>query len=293
MKRIMLLNILLLLLTACSNSLGEALEDYQRDMSEIATKNDQLNTLLESFDYSLLNGSSINGDSASLRNSLREMSTVIEDEIVPLVDEIEQELETIEITNDEIDSIHTTFLESFAVKQDFINDIERYIELYYQTLTKSEELVRLSQMFIENQEIRNEYIASAETEEEEEEVNRIIDQINENSSELENSAKELQETTEPEDKQNYIDESLTPIIEEHIRKLNEMNLDTDIAIRVRSITLEMYYGYERYYTERRDTLFYNEELERLQIDTILQQINVYEQLESTYIESLEELINES
>lgn len=293
MKRIMLLNILLLLLTACSNSLSDALEDYQRDISEIATKNDQLNTLLESFDYTLLNGGGVNDASSSLRSQLREMSTVIEDEIVPLVDEIEQELDTIEVTNDEIESIHTTFLESFEVKQNFINDIERYVELYYQTLTKSEELVRLSQMFIENQEIRNEYIASADTGEEKEEVDNIIDQINENSSELEESASELQEITEPEDKQDYIDETLTPIIEEHIRKLNELNLDTDIAIRVRSITLEMYYGYERYYTERRDTLFYNEELERLQIDTILQQVNVYTQLEATYIESLEELINEN
>lgn len=293
MKRIMLLNILLLLLTACSNSLSDALEDYQRDISEIATKNDQLNTLLESFDYTLLNGGGVNDASSSLRSQLRDMSTVIEDEIVPLVDEIKQELDTIEVTNDEIESIHTTFLESFEVKQNFINDIERYVELYYQTLTKSEELVRLSQMFIENQEIRNEYIASAHTEEEKEEVDHIIDQINENSSELEESASELQEITEPEDKQDYIDETLTPIIEEHIRKLNELNLDTDIAIRVRSITLEMYYGYERYYTERRDTLFYNEELERLQIDTILQQVNVYTQLETTYIESLEELINEN
>ena len=122
------------------------------------------------------------------------------------------------------------------------------------------------------------------------EVYRILDELE---AELEESASELQEITEPEDKQDYIDETLTPIIEEHIRKLNELNLDTDIAIRVRSITLEMYYGYERYYTERRDTLFYNEELERLQIDTILQQVNVYTQLEATYIESLEELINEN
>lgn len=292
MKRIMLLIVILSLMTACSNSMDEVLDNYHQDMADIAEKNEQLSILIESFDYTIFTGGNNVESNDSLRAELREMSSTIEEEIIPLADEIEAQLNIVEVTHEDLETIHNTFLESFDVKQNFISDLDRYVELYYQTLTKSEELVRLSQMFIENQEIRKEYIENADTDEEEEEIDRLIDQINENSSELEESANDLQGVSSPQDKQAFIDDTLRPLIENHIRTLNEINLDTDLAIRVRSITLEMYYGYEKYYTERRDTIYYNEELERLQIDSILQQLNVYQDLAVTYRESLSELIDE-
>lgn len=276
-------------MTACSNSLDEALDAYEQDMSDIKEKNEQLSISVESFDFDLFNGGNNTNNSETLRAELNEMAETIEADMIPLLDDIEDQLETIEVTNENIESIHNTFLESHEVKRNFISDLNRYVELYYQSLTKSEELVRLSQMFIENQEIRRQYIDNAETDEEEEEIDRLIDQINTNSEALEESANELQAEEQPQEKQTYIDETLSPLIENHIRALNEINLDTDLAIRVRSITLEMYYGYEKYYTERRDTIYYNEELERLQIDTILQQIDVYQELEDTHEEALEEL----
>lgn len=276
-------------MTACSNSLDEALDAYEQDMSDIKEKNEQLSISVESFDFDLFNGGNNTNNSETLRAELNEMAETIEADMIPLLDDIEDQLETIEVTNEHIESIHNTFLESHEVKRNFISDLNRYVELYYQSLTKSEELVRLSQMFIENQEIRRQYIDNAETDEEEEEIDRLIDQINTNSEALEESANELQAEEQPQEKQTYIDETLSPLIENHIRALNEINLDTDLAIRVRSITLEMYYGYEKYYTERRDTIYYNEELERLQIDTILQQIDVYQELEDTHEEALEEL----
>lgn len=289
MKRIMLLIIILTILSACSGSLEDALETYEQDMADIIENDRQLTDLIESFDLTIFSQDNELLNNEELKNELNNISTMIEEEIVPLHETISQQLTMIDVTNEEVMDLHNIFIESHEVKHDFLNEFSRYVDLSYQSIAKSEELVRLSQMFIENQEIRNEYIDNAETDDEIDEIDLLIEQINTNSEELDETASAVQLEITPQEKQVFIDETLNPLIEGHIRALNEINLDTDLAIRVRSITLEMYYGYEKYYSERRDTIYYNDELERLQINSILQQIDVYQNLDADYAEHLQEL----
>lgn len=289
MKRIMFLIVSLMTLSACSGSFEDALESYEQDMSNIIEQDRELTDMIESFNLSIFDQDNELLNNEEQKTELSSISTMIEDEIVPLHESISQQLTMVEVMNEDILELHDLFIESHEVKHDFLNEFSRYVDLSYQTITKSEELVRLSQMFIENQEIRNEYIDNAETDEEIVEIDLLIEQINANSEELDETARAVQLEVSPQEKQTFIDDTLNPLIEGHIRALNEINLDTDLAIRVRSITLEMYYGYEKYYSERRDTIYYNDELERLQINTILQQIDVYKNLDREYKEELHEL----
>lgn len=290
MKRLMFLIVIFMTLGACSNSLHDAMEEYQHDMSDIYEADRQLKDLIDSFDLSIFDRDNELLNNEELKSELNDISTMIEDEIIPLHDSISQQLSMVEVPHDDISEAHEIFVESYGVKYEFLNEFDRYVDISYQSIAKSEELVRLSQMFIENQEIRSEYIESAETDEEIAEIEMLIEQINANSEELDETARAVQLEITPQEKQSFIDDTLNPLIEGHIRALNEINLDTDLAIRVRSITLEMYYGYEKYYSERRDTIYYNDELERLQINTILQLIDVYENLDMEYEENLRNLI---
>ncbi len=284
--------IALITLAGCSNALAEDMEKYMSDMEEIHKLDDQYTTEAESLDYEYLPEelSSRSGDVDTER--LETISSKLEEDILPLANEMAEKIEDVKVSNEELKEPHDSFKESVETKQEFARQLDEYVKSYLMSVRSNEQLIELSQSFMENQEERDEIIENTEDEAAVDEINRLIEQINENSESLESESQLLQGDESIDEKQNHIDEVMGPLIDEHIQSLNKMNLETESAIRVRSLSLEMYYGFEKYYQERKNTMIYNDKLQGLQLQSIISMKETYQKLDDNYYSRLNEIESE-
>ena len=67
----------------------------------------------------------------------------------------------------------------------------------------------------------------------------------------------------------------------------------DVSMEMGTIyCLWMYYGFEKYYEERKNTMQYNEQLQELQLQNILPLRETYQQLDQEYYDQLNEIESE-
>ena len=265
----LVLMVSLTVLTGCSNALAEEMEKYMADMEEIHGLDEEFTLAADSLDYEYLpeelSSRSVDVDTERLES----ISTKLEEDILPVADQMAEEIETVEVNNEELAEMHDSFRESVEIKQDFARQLDEYVEAYLMSVRSNEELIELSQSFMENQKARDGIIEKTDDTDAVGEIDGLIEQINENSESLESESQLLQGDGSIDEKQKHIDEEMMPAIEEHIESLNQMNLETESAIRIRSLSLEMYYGFEKYYQERKNTMTYNERLQDLQLQSII------------------------
>lgn len=284
--------ITLITMAGCSNALAEDMEKYMSDMEEIHKLDEQYTSEAESLDYEYLPEelSSRSGDVDTER--LETISSKLEEDILPLANEMAEKIEDVKVSNEELKEPHDSFKESVETKQEFARQLDEYVKSYLMSVRSNEDLIELSQSFMENQEERDEIIENTEDESAVDEINRLIKQINKNSESLESESQLLQGDESIDEKQKHIDEVMGPLIDEHIQSLNKMNLETESAIRVRSLSLEMYYGFEKYYQERKNTMIYNEKLQGLQLQSIISMKETYQKLDENYYSRLNEIESE-
>lgn len=278
-----------LALSGCSNDLSRELEDYQLEMEDIHELDETLQEEIDNLELEELQVS-INDMEGELESSdLDGQIECLENDILPDVEKLEEELSDVEVENDEIKAAFSVFEENVSVKSEFIEELYEYLTTYQNSLASNQQLIELSQSFMSNQDERNEIIESTEGDSEAEEVDEIIDQVNTNGESLEEETQLLQSDESLEEKQNHIDNVVLPLIDDHIDVLNEMILETQEAVRVRSLTLEMYYSFKQYYEERKKTIHYNNILQETQLQNILPMKETYEKLTEEYYETLEDL----
>lgn len=282
----------LIILAGCSNALAEDMEKYMSDMEEIHELDEQFTAEAESLDYEYLpeelSSRSVDVDT----ERLEAISGKLEEDIVPLADQMAEKIKAVEVSNEELAEMHDSFKESVEIKQDFAAQLDEYVKAYLMSVRSNEELIELSQSFMENQEERDEIIENTENEEASDEIDNLIEQINKNSESLESESQLLQGDEPVDVKQEHIDDVMTPLINKHIQSLNQMNLETESAIRVRSLSLEMYYGFEKYYQERKNTMTYNEKLQGLQLQSIIPMKETYQKLDENYYSRIKEIESE-
>lgn len=268
------------------------MEKYMSDMEEIHKLNDEFTSEANALDYEYL------PEELSTRNAdvdterLETISEKLEKDLLPPADQMAEKIENIEVNNEELIELHDSFKESVGLKQDFAQQLKDYVQTYLKSVRSNEELIKLSQSFMENQDERDAVIENATNDTASEEIDRVIEQINKNSEALEAESQLLQSDEPIDEKQKHIDEVLTPLINENIQVLNQMNLKTESAIHVRSLSLEMYYGFEKYYQERKKTMTYNEKLQDLQLQSIIPMKETYEKLDKNYHDRLNEIESE-
>ncbi|WP_411843492.1 EMYY motif lipoprotein [Salinicoccus sp. HZC-1] len=282
----------LIILAGCSNKMEEDMKQYMSDMEEIHKLNDEFTSQASALDYEYLPEelSSRNADVDTER--LEAISEKLEQDILPLADQMAEKIKGIEVNNEELVEPHDSFKESIELKQDFAQQLDDYVQTYLMSVRSNEELIGLSQSFMENQGERDKVIESATSDMETDEIDRLIDQINKNSESLESESKLLQGDESIDEKQKHIDNVMAPLIDEHIQSLNQMNLETESAIRVRSLSLEMYYEFEKYYQERKNAMTYNEKLQGLQLQNIIPMKETYEKLDEKYFDRINEIESE-
>lgn len=283
---------LAVLAAGCGPGFEKNFDDYMASMEEVHALDTEYDEKMAQLDIDGL------PEEVSPRNSeinlekLMSISEALDQEIVPVVAQMNDKAVNIQVTDDQLVELHETYIESMEVKQDFVQGLNDYVETYALSVRSTEELIQLSQDFMKNQSERDEVIDSAIKELESREVDSIISQINENSTELEEESQILQLDESQSTKMAHIDNTMLPLIDSHIETLNQMNLETDSAMRVRSLTLEMYYGFRKYYQERKNTMDYNNRLQELQLQNILPLRETYEELDREYDAQIEEIESE-
>lgn len=277
-----------LALSGCNGDLSRELEDYQLEMEDIHELDETLQEDIRSLELEALQDS-INMEEDLESSDLDGQIERLENEILPGIEELEEEITDVEVENEEINTAFSVFEENVSVKSEFIEELHEYLTTYQNSLSSNQQLIELSQSFMSNQDERNEIIENTEGDSEAEEVDDIIDQVNQNGEALEEETQVLQSDESLEEKQSHIDNEVLPLIDDHIDVLNEMILETQEALRVRSLTLEMYYGFKQYYEERKKTIRYNNILQETQLQNILPMKETYEKLTEEYYETLEDL----
>lgn len=278
-----------LILSGCNSDLSNDLESYEADMETIHTLDQTVRDDIDSLDLETLQESMNDMDNDLEADDLDERIELLEDDILPNTEKIKTDIENIEVSNEELEPVFTVFEESTEVTLEFVTLLHEYLTAYQNSLASNAQLIDLSQSFMSNQEERTEVIENTEGEREAVEIDDLISQLNENSSELETEAQLLQGYESLEVKRDHIDDVLLPLIDSHISALNEKLLETQDAVRVRSITLDMYYGFKQYYEERKNTILYNNILQETQLQNILPLKETYEKLNQEYYEGLEDL----
>ena len=203
------------------------------------------------------------------------------------------ELDNIEVTNSEIEEAHSIISESVSVKHDFTSQMSSFLDSYVLSIDSNSQLVSLSHSFITHQEERDNIIESAESPEEVAEINQLIEVLNVNSEALDEHSTAFHNEKSVEEKEQYANDILLPMLDEHIAALNALNISTDKATRARTISLEMYYNYRTYFEERKKVMASVENLQEVSLQNVLPLVETAATLDSQYKEALENKKNET
>ena len=284
--------LLVVVLAACDNNLEADLHTYEESTGQLTGLNNEFNENVNNMDFSKLQAMYYGDEEADIEY-LQNLKTEVDETLVPITDSMTGELDEIEVTNDELKEMHGTLSESVSVKQDFTRQMSAFLNSYVLSIDSNGQLVSLSQSFITHQEERDNIIESAESAEEIDEINQLIDVLNNNSEELDKHSTAFHNEKSVADKEKYANDILLPLLDEHISALNALNISTGKATRARTISLEMYYNYRTYFEERKNVMVSVENLQEVSLQNVLPLIETASTLDSQFKEELESKKNET
>lgn len=282
----------LLFLSACGSSLNEDIKTYENDVEHLIELNSEFNDLVNDMDFDRVERMYFDEEETDL-SFIQDLINRVDQELVPLADSLGHEVESIQVENPEVQEIHNIMLEDVQVKRDFTAQITSFLNAYASSIDSNEQLVTLSQSFITHQEERDNLIESANSNEEIEEMNTLIDVLNKNSEALDEQITNFQSKESVEEKEQFAKEDLLPLIDQHIEEINALNLTTSTATRARTISLEMNYNYRTYFEERKNVMVSVEQLQELSLENLLSQLNTAATLDNQFEEALNNKKNEA
>ncbi len=281
-----------LIIAACGNYLEADLHTYEESTEQLTGLNNEFNETVNNMNFDKLQAMYYGDEDVDIEY-LQNLKTEVDETLMPITDSMTEELDSIEVTNNELEELHGTLIESVSVKQDFTQQMSSFLNSYVLSIDSNSQLVSLSQSFITHQEERDNIIESAESAEEIDEINKLIDVLNKNSEELDEHSTAFHNEKSVEDKEKYANDILLPMLDEHIGALNSLNISTDKATRARTISLEMYYNYRTYFEERKKVMMSVENLQEVSLQNVLPLIETAATLDSQFKEALESKKNEA
>ena len=281
-----------LIIAACGNYLEADLHTYEESTEQLTGLNNEFNETVNNMNFDKLQAMYYGDEDVDIEY-LQNLKTEVDETLMPITDSMTEELDSIEVTNNELEELHGTLIESVSVKQDFTQQMSSFLNSYVLSIDSNSQLVSLSQSFITHQGERENIIESAESAEEIDEINKLIDVLNKNSEELDEHSTAFHNEKSVEDKEKYANDILLPMLDEHIEALNSLNISTDKATRARTISLEMYYNYRTYFEERKKVMMSVENLQEVSLQNVLPLIETAATLDSQFKEELESKKNEA
>ena len=279
------------LLAACGSNPEDDLRNYEEKTEQLTGLNNGFNETVNNMNFEKLQAMYYGDEEADIEY-LQELKTEVDENLVPITDSMTEELDSIEVTNDKLEELHGTLSESVNVKQDFTQQMSSFLNSYVLSIDSNSQLVSLSQSFITHQKERDNIIESAETSEEIDEMNQLIEVLNENSEALDEHSTAFHNEKSIEEKEEYVNDILLPMLDEHISALNALNISTGKATRARTISLEMYYNYRTYFEERKNVMVSVENLQQVSLQNVMPLLDTAATLDTQYEEEHENKKNE-
>lgn len=284
--------LLVVLLAACVDNFRTDLHTYEESSKQLLRLNNEFNDTVNNMNFDKLQAMYYKDKNVDIEY-LQNLKTEVDENLVPITDSLSRELDTVEVTNSELEDLHSIMSESVSIKQDFTTQMSSFLNSYVRSIDSNQQLVSLSQSFITHQEERDDIIESAESDEEIEEINKLIEVFNANSEALDEKSAAFHNKNSVEEKEQYANDILTPMLDDHIEALNALNISTSKATRARTISLEMYYNYRTYFEERKKIMVAVENLQKVSLQNILPLAETASTLDDQYEEALENKKNEA
>ena len=284
--------LLVLLMAGCGDNLEADLHTYEESTEQLVSLNNEFNETVNNMNFDKLQAMYYGDEDVDIEY-LQNLKTDVDENLVPISDSLSEELDNIEVTNSEIEEVHGIISESVSVKKDFTSQMSSFLNSYVLSIDSNSQLVSLSQSFITHQEDRDNIIESAESPEEIDEINQLIEVLNANSEALDEHSTAFHNEKSVEEKEQYANNILLPMLDEHIAALNALNISTGKATHARTISLEMYYNYRTYFEERKNVMASVENLQEVSLQNVLPLVETAATLDSQYEEALENKKNET
>lgn len=284
---------IVLLLCACRSSLSNDLEKYESSMEKIYELDKKYYEHLSEIDLEKLENVSTRTEKDIKRSEVDKLKKNIDDNLIPISEEMVKELEKIDVTNEEIKKIHKDYAESIQLKESFSKELGAGTDLFIAYEESTDQLIKDSEAVSAAKEERQSIIQKDHSKQTTNEIDEVIDIVNEKSKELEDNVTLLQGDDDADEKERIVEEVLMPILDEQIEKLNQLSLETDDAKSVRSMSLEMFYTFKSYYRERINIIKIYEEEQDIQTQKSVSKIETFKKLDDTYHEELNELKEET
>ncbi|MGO1922832.1 MAG: EMYY motif lipoprotein [Jeotgalicoccus sp.] len=284
--------LIILMLAACGDNLKADLQTYEESTEQLISLNNEFNDTVNNMNFDKLQAMYYGDEDVDIEY-LQNLKTEVDENLVPITDSLSEELDNIEVTNSELEEVHGITSESVSVKQDFTSQMSSFLDSYVLSINSNAQLVSLSQSFITHQEDRDNIIESAESAEEIDEINKLIVVLNANSEALDEHSTAFHNEKSVKEKEEYANDILLPMLDDHIEALNALNISTGKATHARTISLEMYYNYRTYFEERKNVMVSVENLQEVSLQNVLPLVETAATLDSQYKEELETKKNEA
>lgn len=284
---------IVLLLCACRSSLSNDLEKYESSMEKIYELDKKYYEHLSEIDLEKLENVSTRTEKDIKRSEVDKLKKNIDDNLIPISEEMVKELEKIDVTNEEIKKIHKDYAESIQLKESFSKELGAGTDLFIAYEESTDQLIKDSEAVSAAKEERQSIIQKDHSKQTTNEIDEVIDIVNEKSKELEDNVTLLQGDDDADEKERIVEEVLMPILDDQIENLNQLSLETDDAKSVRSMSLEMFYTFKSYYRERINIIKIYEEEQDIQTQKSVSKIETFKKLDDTYHEELNELKEET
>lgn len=287
------LSMIVLLLCACRSSLSNDLEKYESSMEKIYELDKKYYEHLSEIDLEKIEHVSTRTEKDIERSEVDKLKKNIDDNLIPISEEMVKELEKIDVTNEEIKKIHKDYAESIQLKESFSKELGAGTDLFIAYEESTDQLIKDSEAVSAAKEERQSIIQKDHSKQTTNEIDEVIDIVNEKSKELEDNVTLLQGDDDADEKERIVEEVLMPILDDQIENLNQLSLETDDAKSVRSMSLEMFYTFKSYYRERINIIKIYEEEQDIQTQKSVSKIETFKKLDDTYHEELNELKEET
>ena len=287
------LSMILLLLCACRSSLSNDLEMYESSMDKIYELDKEYYEHLSEIDLEKIEHVSTRTEKDIERSEVDKLKKNIDDNLIPISEEMVEELEKVDVTNEEIKKIHKDYAESIQLKESFSKELGAGTDLFIAYEESTDQLIKDSEAVNAAKKERQSIIQKDHSKQATNEIDKVIDIVNEKSKELEDNVTLLQGDDDAIEKERIVEEVLMPILDGQIEKLNQLPLETDDAKSVRSMSLEMFYTFKSYYRERINIIKIYEEEQDVQTQKSISKIETFKKLDDTYHEELNKLKEET
>ncbi|MCG7419464.1 EMYY motif lipoprotein [Macrococcus epidermidis] len=277
-------------IAGCGNKVKSDINDYKAQMKDVQSEEKKLVQQIDGLGLDKadqLLGSEVTEEK---KKKLKKIELDINEKIKPQLKAYEKKVMAVNPDTKEVKDVHSIYVRNLNKKKQFISELDRYMKLFNQSILSNEKILEYTKVFEKNKALNEKYAKKAESNSNEsEDFDTLTKLVNDNSDILKEKVAYLTSSGSVNEKQEYIDETLIPLLKSSVNKLNQTKLKSKNVIGMRKATIETYYSLINYYKERKVAMKTESELQKLPIQNILENTKYIKSIDEKYYDALNSL----